>query len=163
MKEYLLAIFGVCIIGTAVKSLAPDGAIKKYIEMLCTLCAVAVIIAPASSIISASYGLDGLIDKMKTENEDYNVIYKEYLEEKEIDRAEKLLCAELAEYLELSTEAIAVKIEVSDSDEDTVNIESVNVYLGAQAISASPEIIREYIYNRTEAECQIIYGLIDEK
>lgn len=162
MKEYLSALLGVCVISTAVKALASDGVMKKYTEMLCTLCVLAVIISPAARIISASYGIDGLLDKMEEEDKNYDVIYNEYLFEKEIEYAEEQLGRELAEYLALDAEAISVKLEVSDG-EDTVNVDRVKVYLGLQAVGASPENIQKYLYERTGAECQIIYDITNEK
>lgn len=163
MKEYLSALLGVCVISAVVKAVASDGAMKKYVEMLCTLCVLAVLIMPVSDIISSSYGFDGLLEKTEFEGENYEDVYNEYISEKEIDRAEKLLTAELAEYLEIDAEALRVKLEVSYGENGETDVEKAKVYLGMQAVGISPEAVTEYLYGRIGAECQIIYGITDEK
>ena len=48
MREYLFALLAVCAVSSVIRVISPDGAMKKYIEMLCSVCVVCAVISPIS-------------------------------------------------------------------------------------------------------------------
>ncbi len=162
MKDYLLTLFFVCLVSAIVKTVSPDGAMKKYIEILCTVCVISAVIIPISTEISS---LDGISDILKPdigiEDANYDEIYNKYLLEQNIENAEACLEGELCQRLALESGALNVRLSV-ESDGEQLKVTSAQVVLGLKSMSANPDVIKEYILERTECECEIIYDNIDE-
>lgn len=161
MRTYLSALFGVCLVSAIIKVISPEGATKKYIEMLCSLCVISAVIFPMGRQISEDYGIGDLIPDIEYESESYDEIYNQYLLDQNIKNACEVLRTELCERLGTDSSEIEVKISTEDIDGE-IKVRSVSVILGVGAITADPDEIKEYIYERTECECEIIYEIIGE-
>ena len=157
MKTYLIALLCVCISSAVVRVISPDGVMKKYIEMLCAICIISVVIVPIYQEMSNIDSMGELfVPEGIADETDYDEIYNEYLSQKYIENTCDLLEADLAERLKIANEDIDVRLEVYENDVE-VAVRSATVVLDTGAITADPEIIKEFFYERFAAECEIIY------
>lgn len=162
MKTYLSTLLGVCIISAAVRVIAPDGAMKKYIDVLCSLCVIAVVISPISSLIADVGGIYGMLDIDDVyEDADYEEIYKGYILEMNTENASAVLGEELCRHLGVKEGSLTVALSVTKT-EDTVSVNGATVTVGAGAVTADPDEIKAYVAERVGCECQIIYELKNE-
>lgn len=163
MKSYLLTLFGVCLVSVIVRIISPEGATKKYIEMICSVCVIAAVAMP---VVKAITGFDG--DNIdiglggEYEEQDYGEIYNSNLLNENRLAAEELLKNELTGLLSVSSDSLRVSLRVSQSADGAV-IDSATVYIGGGAVASDPQRIKDYIGERLSVECQIIYEIFDEK
>lgn len=162
MRGYIFTLFGVCIVSAVVRTVSPDGAMKKHIELLCSLCVASAMIIPLVSLLySAKYDniFDGIFDGCQTEN--YEEIYNSYLIEGNVSAVESAMSEELCDRLSVGGD---VEVDVAvERLEEGYRVSGARVILGARAVAADPKIIRQYIYERLSCECEIIYNIFDEK
>ena len=162
MKEYLLILFGVCVLAAIVRVISPDGVMKNYIELICALCVIAAIAAPLSQILSEIGDVDISISENQTNMENYDEIYNLYLAEGSLDDAERILEQELEAVFLQGSGDVDVNAR-AQTCEDGVKVVGIDVTLIGGAVLADPEAVIEYVLARTGVECQIIYELYDEK
>lgn len=162
MRTYLSTLFGVCIISAVIRTISPEGAMKKYIEILCSICVLSAITAPAVSYISKLDSIDELFKfEWEYESADYDEIYNGYLLEANTAEACRVLEEELSALLGTDEGSIRISLAVSYSDGE-VSVSSATVTLGAKAVAADPDQIKGYIAERVGCECQIVYDIKDE-
>lgn len=163
MKQYLLLVFGVCLVSGAIRVISPEGAMKKHIEMLCSLCLAAAVVIPLVSMISGMDGegmLDGILGGYETQ--DYEKIYGDYVVSGNMENVEAVMAEELAEMLDVNVGDITVGI-ILERQDDTCKVTNTYVILRAGAVACDPDIIKDHVYERLGIECEIIYSINDEK
>ncbi len=160
MKEYLIGIFGVCLLSAVASVLSAGNATKKHIEILSSLCIVATVASPLAAFMTEA---DGFFDAFDFETEavllEYEELYEEYLLEGSARTSEKILEGELAELLEVGADAFDVELELFLNDAGAAEVESVRVRIFLNGITADPDVIRSHLIQRTKKECEIIYSL----
>ena len=161
MKEYLATLFGVCLLSAIVRAITPESATKKYIEILCSLCVVAAIVLPIIKQISDYNGVDGLFEEIDYESYDYEEIYNSYIMDENIKMAQETLACELENKFGTDSGSIGVRL-ITEIIDGEIKTRLVKVILSAKAIAISPQEIENYIAQRLNCECQIIYDSIDE-
>lgn len=163
MREYIALLFGVSLIAGIVRVTAPDGQMKNYINILCSLCVLAAVVVPISRAFIGTDGLSELLlDKLDYESQSYDEIYNLYIAEEKTELAEQQLTAELTERLGVADDALEVELAVSD-DDGALRITAVTVTIKKEAVTAEPSAIKAYVNERTNSECRIIYDFYDEK
>lgn len=162
MREYIALLFGVTLIAGIVRVTAPDGQMKNYINILCSLCVLAAVVIPVSHAFIGTDGLSELLlDNLDCESQGYDEIYNQYIAEEKTELAEQQLAAELAESCGVSEEAFDVELALSD--DGALHITAVTVTIKKEAVAAEPAAIKAYVKERTNSECCIIYDFYDEK
>ena len=162
MKQYLLTLFGVCVVAAIIRAVSFDGVMKKYIEIICALCVISVVISPIALAISSLDSIKNVFDvDVWGESMDYDEIYNEYLVEGNLRASESILSDELCERFDGESGCFEVRLgyEVSDGK---ISITAATVTLSGEGVATDPQLIEEYIRSRVGVECEIIYDLSDE-
>ena len=161
MKEYLLSLFGVCVASAVVRVASPSGSLKKYLEIVCSMCVAAALIIPVGAWIMDGDGIEGALEGIEWESQNYEEIYNSYVLEYELAEAENMLVSELAEHFGKAADGFDVEL-LTEWNADKVGIAEARVILNEKTLSVPPEQIKGYIYERLECECEIIYLFNDE-
>lgn len=162
MKEYLWTLFGVCATSAIVGAISPEGAMKKYISILCSLCVTVAVISPLISEISSLDDIGELLElDVGYDATDYEEIYNGYLLEQNLSLACETLEAELAERFSVENGELTVALEAVDVDGE-ISVSSATVYIGLGAVTVDPAEIKAYMLERTGCECEIIYNFKGE-
>ncbi len=157
MESYIKVIFTVCVTAAIIKMAAPESSLTKYLQMLCSLCAIAVIAVPIYQLASDTDAIMSLVDNFEVETENYEEIYKSYLVNGELENAERVLSEELCSALGADKASLYVHLNAEYSAGETELI-SADVLIYPSGITVSPEQIRSYIKERLSVECRIIYA-----
>ena len=162
MKEYIGILFGVCMLAALVRVVAPEGVMKKYIEMVCALCVISAIILPLTQLLSDIQSIDISIENGEAEMSNYDEIYNSYLAKGSLGDAEKILEREIADAFIKGSGEVDIDIRANVQG-DNVQVSGINVTLIGSAVTADPEQVRQYVLGRTGVECEILYDIIVEK
>ena len=162
MREYFGTLLCVaCICGVA-EMLAPNGnrgGLKRQVRFICALTIVCVVAAPIGNLLVElkNQGVgDGFIFGSDTKESEYERVFLEYVEEQNATSIANRLKSELCERFDISCESIDVTV-VLTAENDTCTIKSITVFVGLGAITKDPHMIIEYVKERTNVECEIIY------
>ncbi len=160
MGEYVAVIFGVSLAAAVVRMLAPEGSVKKYIQMLCSLCVVCALALPVTSFAqrlkNGEFSFDEIDIKLDMDSQSYEEIYNQSLLQISISDAEKALSEELCKKFSVSDGALSVLLEC-ESTEDGIRIVGVSVLIGKKGITVSPDDITKYVAERLDTDCRIVY------
>ena len=161
MIEYLYSVALTCIAAAVIQT-AGKSVSKKYIDIICSLCVICAVVFPvikAVSDIDANSVPDFLNDiSYEYETENSVEIYNSYLHFVSVEDAETLLCEELSKKLGTNLGEIEIDL-VTDRSEDKPYITDVVVCIHGGAVNADPEIIKEYVGEKTGVNCRIIYEI----
>ena len=154
MREYLLTLMSVALLSGIIGMISPEGDTKKYVRLIGALCLLCAIARPiAASIYDGSFGIDGLLqNEAENETENYEEIYEKMLSEGGKSYAEEVIKGYIAK--DMSLEESTFDIEISD---DSSGVASVTVYLRDGAIFADPRKISEYVNDKFDCACVVVY------
>ena len=157
MKEYLTSLLYVCIAAAVARAVALEGALKKYVEIICSVCVIAAVVSPAVFALVDEGGFESIFgggEQWQTES--YEEIFKEYLQSGSIGVSEQLLSEELCNYFKADAGDIEVRL-TCNSDGNTVDVVGAVAVLRGEAIATDPQRIKDYVAQRLGVECEIIY------
>ena len=82
MREYLTSLLSVSLLGGLLTMLSPEGDLKKYVRLLCSLCLLCAMVSPLfSTFAEGELSLDHLWERMEpSESLDYDEIYHQSLQ-----------------------------------------------------------------------------------
>ena len=157
MSGFILTAIAVAIVVGVCRMLSPDGATKKYLGFVGSLCLICALVSPvAGAIASWNTGFDGMFSSVDTEGELYDEIYKSALVNGAKSNAEALICESLLTQFNLPDQSLRVTLNIS-SDGDVYSVESVKVTLMSSALFADPRDISEYINQELGCPCFVEY------
>ncbi len=156
MENYIKLIFTVSLCAAVIKVAAPETTLKKYLNTICSLCMIAVIALPIYQAVSDSDAVLDLVENIEIETQSYDEIYNTYLVKGELDTAEKTLSADLCSAVGARNGSLSVRLDASYSNGEAC-IVGADVLIYSDAITVSPEKIKEYIRERISVDCRIIY------
>ena len=149
MKEYLSALLVTCIISATVRIITPDGAVKKYIKTLCSLCVACVVITPIIGGISSLYDIESRFSELEYDTENYDEIYgteevvEETVEEVVPENSEPEVVPEVVE------EASEPTIDTPDTSSENEEVEVEEIIINddeEDEESGIPGIIYNYSF-----------------
>ena len=165
MRQYFMLVLGVCLTAGVIRVIAPEGGMKKHVEMVCSLCLAAAVAVP---LVSAVLGfdestVDGIADGIfgEYETQDLEAIYNSYIVEKNTEAVEDALAEELCKELCADRGDLSVKVAVS-LENGECRVEGVCVILEMSGVLFDPDIIKNTVFDRLGVECEIIYNIFDE-
>ncbi len=156
MENYIRVIFAIGVTAAVVRAVAPESSLSKYLQMLCSLCAVAVIAFPIYETISDKDSVIELVNNIEFETQNYEEIYNLYLARGELQAAENILSSDLCKAVGAKTDSLRIRLDAERSDGE-IMIKGVDVMICSDGVTASPDKIKEYIFERLKMECRIIY------
>lgn len=163
MRDYFFGVFLVSIASGIVCTIAPIGSVKKYIELVSAACVLCCIVAPIIQGIAGGDYLEYIFDGADTQEGNYDEIYNSYLESADESQARELLSRGMSEELGLARESFYLELVVAKTEVSRA-VERVRVYIiRSDAFIKDPADIRAYVKKTVGCECDIIYGINDEK
>ncbi len=159
MKEYMIALFGVCCVAAVVKNVSSGNAMKKHIEIVCALCVISALVLPIFDVFSDFKGIDFVFEDNSYLEDDYVEIYNQYLVEKRVDLAETAISSSVCNSLGVADGAIRIKLYLDDSGAQIISATAV---ISKDAVTADPAEIALHIRQTLGVECEVVYQLFDE-
>ncbi len=156
MENYIRVIFTVGVAAAVIKASAPESSLSKYLQMLCSLCAVAVMALPIYEAISDRDAVIDFAENIEFETQDYEEIYNSYLASGELQAAENILSSELCKAVGAKADSLCVRLDAERADGE-IRVVGADVMIYSNGITASPDKIKEYIFEQLQVECRIIY------
>ena len=159
MKQYLVALLGVCAVAAVVRGVAFESSVKKYLEMLCAVCVIGAVTVPMVTVVAELGGVGELFSPEDTAQElDYDEIYNQYLVEGNLRASEQLLSEELCKRFERENGSIDVGLS-ADIGGAGITLTGVVITLKNGAVSVDPQELGDYLRERLGLECEIVYEL----
>ena len=152
MKEYLIAMIGVCAVCFLVRELQIFGD-NKYVGFVCGLCVVAVSVSPLSGLANWLYSLD--IDAALDENveyEEYSSYFDSYITESYLSEAEEEIKSYVLEQYGLEKENVSVNIYIGE------NRRLIYISLTGKGVFANTNKMKKELFERYSSEVEIVIG-----
>lgn len=157
MKEYLSLLISVALFGGVIGMLSPEGDLKKYLRLLCSLCLLCAMLAPIfSEWRGGNLSLDFLWESEEGESIDYDEIYNQSLQSGNRENAEKIVKNRLLAEFDLPYDSLDVRVLFS-LENDIYRAEKVELILHPQAIFADPKEMIALVNEVWECPCVVIY------
>ena len=158
MKEYLMTLTAVALLGGILGMLSPEGDIKKYVRLAVSLCLVCAMIQPVLSVLSGEMpALDELLGiGEQEETMNYDEIYYQSLLSGGREQAEEAMKQELLKEFSLPYESLEVEA-ILERKNDGVEVKEIRVTLRDSAIFADPKEVIAPVNERLSCPCTVIY------
>ncbi len=152
-------------VASVIKAAAPESSLTKYLQMLCSICTVAVIALPIYSALTDKNEIANFFESIEFETEStesYEEIYNTYLINGELENAERVLSESLCKAVGAGSGTVEVRLE-GEYGEGEIRVVGADALVHKGAIAVSPDKIKTYIKDTLRVECRIIYLFNDEK
>ena len=158
MKEYFLTLMAVAVLNAVMGMLSPDGDLKKYVGLLGTLCLLLAMAQPLLGWQGEGQGfLADLWDpEMGEETPDYGEIYGQALTSGGKQNLETLLREQIAQEFSIPEDSLAVSVGLVIEDGEG-QVSQVRLTLRDSAVFADPRALTEYINQRLDCPCIVLY------
>ncbi len=157
MKEYLVTLTAVSLWSSLIGMISPEGDMKKYIRLLCTLCFLCIMAQPLIPLLSEERDFFGeIIQRGEESGEQYEQIYESTLLSGGQSYAESVIEAQLVQRFSLPAEALTVRTTLNTEGE-TVILAQITVLLRDEAIFADPREITDYVNESFQCPCTVVY------
>lgn len=150
MSGYILTVITVCIIGTLVTTLAPDGeggGISRNIRLVFALCVILVCIDPIKSGIELLTELDieSVLDGEVSEGEKYEEIFDSSYDAAEKKNLEEGIKTMLEGRFGISGSECEVSTQITDGVTGERRVDRIYITLYGSAIWKDTGLIEEYL------------------
>lgn len=158
MREYLTSLLSVSLLGGLLTMLSPEGDLKKYVRLLCSLCLLCAMVSPLfSAFAEGELSLDHLWEQMEpSESLDYDEIYHQSLQSGNRENAKNIVKRRVLSEFELSDDALDVEV-FFDIKNEQYSLEEIRVILHPKAIFVDPQTLSEWINETYSCPCVVIY------
>ena len=152
MKEYLIAMIGVCAVCFVVRELQIFGD-NKYVGFVCGLCVVAVSVSPLLELSGwlGSLDIDSAFENV-VEQEEYSSYFDSYITESYIAEVEAEIKSYILEKYNLKEDNVCVNIYVGE------NRRLIYISLTGKGIFANTNKMKEELLERYSSEVEIVIG-----
>ena len=152
MKEYLIAMIGVCAVCFVVRELQIFGD-NKYVGFVCGLCVVAVSVSPLLELSGwlRSLDIDSAFENV-VEQEEYSSYFDSYITESYIAEVETEIKSYILEKYNLKEDNVRVNIYVGE------NRRLIYISLTGKGIFANTNKMKEELLERYSSEVEIVIG-----
>ena len=152
MKEYLIAMIGVCAVCFVVRELQIFGD-NRYVGFVCGLCVVAVSVSPLLELSGwlRSLDIDSAFDNV-VEQEEYSSYFDSYITESYIAEVEAEIKSYILEKYNLNEDNVCVNIYVGESRR------LIYISLTGKGIFANTNKMKEELLERYSSEVEIVIG-----
>ncbi|MEE0970433.1 MAG: hypothetical protein U0M06_13765 [Clostridia bacterium] len=159
MRDYILSIISVSLLGGMANALCPSGnagKIKKSVSLIMSLLLVCAVARPLTVLIEKGGNIDlsEFADKISEDSRNYNSYMDRTVETVISDSAEEYIYAFAAEEYGLYKEDISVDVKTSSGGND-ISFETINLTLHAGAIFKNPRRLEVEISELFGCECNV--------
>ena len=162
MNKYLISIITVSICIGIYNIIAPQfHAIEKYTKVIGMLVVLCTIISPVKELIKVfeENGFENIKESIgdydNGEYDEYNEIFKEYLNSFSIEEIRNDIYYVLDEKFEISNNDSEIEI-FTDFVDGNLTISKIQILLKGKAIFKNPYQIEEYFSNQLSCDCQVL-------
>ena len=161
MSEYVFTIIAVSVAVGFFLTLTPErGGIDKYVRMIGILVILCAMVSPIGKLFQNLEGnfLENLRDELisqKQESENYDEIFREYLENFSLNDIKSTIADMLTKEFSIPENEIQINI-TTDIVEGTPRIKNVQILLSGNSIFQNPYKIEEFIKNSLKCDCQVL-------
>ena len=157
MREYLMTLIAVSLFSGIVGMISPEGDLKKYVRLLCTLCLLCAMIGPVLTFFADSaFSAEDWLEEVEKEEINYEEIYNNALISGEEAQAAETIQNSILQTFSLPSGSLEVSVK-SKSKNDTDSPLDVTVILRDEAIFADPKKILAHIEKMGDCRCVIVY------
>ena len=158
MKEYLMTLTAVSLLGGILGMLSPEGNIKKYVRLAVSLCLVCAMLQPMLQLLSGEApSLDELLGiSGKEETVDYDEIYHQALLNGSKEQIQQSLKQQLLKEFSLPYESLDVEA-VLEMKNDVSQVKEIRVLLRDSAVFADPREVIALVNESIGCPCTVIY------
>ena len=137
LSGFVLSVLTVCVISGIVIGVSPEGAMKKYINYIISLCVLAAIITPIISIFSS----------VPQYSEDIERIFEEHKEtdtdaEAKLIEAQKAIRDTIVKKFDIGEDRIFVEIAIDSTNKSAIEIRYIDISVKGKCPSGE---IKKYI------------------
>lgn len=152
MKEYLIAMIGVCALCFIVRELQLFGD-NKYVSFVCGICVVAVSVTPLLGLSEWMHSLDidSVLDE-EGEYEEYSSYFDSYITESYISEVEAEITNYILEKYGLSEDNVSVSIYVGEERA------LIYISLTGKGIFANTNNMKKELADRYSSDVEIVIG-----
>ena len=157
MREYLMTLIAVSLFSGIVGMISPEGDLKKYVRLLCTLCLLCAMIGPILSLFTDSdFFLGDWAEEGEEDAIDYEEIYNNALVSGGERQAEEVIHNSIVQTFSLPSDSLEISVKTKSKNESE-SMADVTVILHDGAIFADPQEILTHIGKMGDFRCVIVY------
>ncbi len=152
-----MTLTGVMLLSGVITMLSAEGALKKYVRLLCGFCLLCALITPLFQWSSrGEFDPRQLWDRVTEEGESDEVLWQDALAEGSRQAVENELKTRLCAAFELPADSLTVAAQIV-SKNDRYELESVTLLLEDSAIFADPKKMIGLVEELGHCRCVVIY------
>lgn len=149
MKGYVLSVIGVCIVGTLVSLLCPDGesgGISRQIRLIIAICVVGVSINPMIGVIEYINELEigDLMGNYENDSTNYDEIFNSSYSSAEIQNLKVGIRQLLMDKFEVDGAECSVEVKLSNQEGKNKTLERVYITLYGPAVFKNTAEIEDF-------------------
>ncbi|MBQ9086937.1 MAG: stage III sporulation protein AF [Clostridia bacterium] len=165
MSEYWMTLIGVCLLGSLLQIISPEGDLKKYVRLVSAFCLILALARPLAQFLGEKGGLslgDRLEEMWELESVDYEEIYYQNLLSGGEKYAEEKIKSLLLQEFDLNEDDVSVEGRF-ETKNDIISIEELTLYLHETTLSVDPREMIAYVNETWSCPCTVIYDEYAEK
>ena len=161
MSEYVFTIIAVSVAVGFFLTLTPErGGIDKYVRLIGMLIILCALVSPIGKLLQSVDDdfFDDLRDELishKQESENYDEIFREYLEKFSLTDIKSTIVNMLNKEFNIPENELQINI-TTDIVEGVPMIKNVQILLSGNSIFQNPYKIEEFIKNSLACDCQVL-------
>lgn len=165
MEEYGGTLLCVCLLGSVVRMLSPEGDMKRYVGLVTAFCVLLAIANP----LTAQMGDDGFRffremweEWEEAETVNYDEIYDQSLMNAGGALAENQIKNSILKEFSLTEEDLTVRGSFAMKN-GIGEVRQITLYLHKSTLPPDPRELWEYVTQRYSCPCEILYDIDGEK
>lgn len=161
MSEYVFTIIAVSVAVGFFLALTPErGGIDKYVRLIGMLIILCAMVSPIGKLLQSVDDdfFDDLRDELishKQESENYDEIFREYLEKFSLNDIKSTIVNMLNKEFNIPENELQINI-TTDIVEGVPMIKNLQILLSGNSIFQNPYKIEEFIKNSLACDCQVL-------
>ena len=165
MREYGSALLCVCLLGTLVRMLSPEGDVKRYVGLVAAFCVILAVAKPIGAAVGEEGGFLLLTKWSEWETSDeknYAEIYDHALLDTGGSIAEEHVKSLILKEYMINEEDVTVLGKFALKNE-IYQLEEVVLYLHKSTVSIDPRELTDFVSRQCGCPCYAVYEFNDEK
>lgn len=142
LSGFVLSVLTVCVISGIVIGVSPEGAMKKYINYIISLCVLAAIITPIISIFSSVPQYSEDIERIFEEHKETDTDAEAKLIEAQKAAVETAIRDTIVKKFDIGEDRIFVEIAIDSTNKSAIEIRYIDISVKGKGPSGE---IKEYI------------------
>lgn len=152
MRDVLISLVLLSAVCTVALLLSPDGGLKKYVSLCCSLCAVAFIAA------SVSFVLPGGFELPRSEIEDKTEELRKLAVQTAIENIKNSVISAAEDKYGILPECISVEVQADASDYSEVKLTGIYITLSGLENAVKVTRLKTYIQQTFDCYTEVVFN-----